>query len=170
MNKEDILNSALKLEKDGKEFYLEMAAHAPNEYARKTFESFAEDENNHMEWLKEMFDEEASFEHADPQEVGRIYGKLQSIFSCIPEEQKNELASAPDDISQIDIAIEKEEESIQAYGSWAEEAEDDEVKKLFGTLVDFEKNHRTLLNNVKTYLDKTGDWYMSEEQWVFDGG
>ena len=170
MNREDVLNSALKLEKDGRDFYLEIAAAAPNEYAKKTFESFAEDESNHVGWIKEMSEKGASFVHADPKEVGLIYGKLQSIFACIPEAKKNELASAEDDISQIDIAIGKEEESIQAYGAWAEEADDEEVKKLFETLVDFEKNHRVLLDNVKTYLDKTGDWFMIEEQWGFDGG
>ena len=170
MDREDVLNSALKLENDGRDFYLEIAAGAPNEYAKKTFDSFAEDESNHIVWLKEMFEEDMSFTHADPQETSRIYGKLQSIFSCIPEEKKNELASVADDISQIDIALGKEEESIQAYMAWAKETEDEEVKKLFETLVDFEKNHRALLNNVKEYLDKSGDWFMSEEQWVFDGG
>ena len=170
MNREDVLSSALKLEKDGRDFYLQMAAGASNEYAQKTFESFADDENNHVQWLKDMVNEGTAFTHADPEEVSRIYGKLQNIFAGIPEEKKSELSSVPDDISRIDVAIGKEEETIQAYSGWAEEADDEEVKKLFNTLVDFEKNHRTLLNNVKMYLDKTGDWFMTEEQWGFDGG
>jgi rubrerythrin len=102
--------------------------------------------------------------------VSRIYGRLQSIFSGIPEEKRDGLASEEDDIILIDLAIDKEEESIQAYSEWADQAEDEEIRKLFAILVDFEKNHRKLLNNVKNYLESSGDWFMSEEQWIFDGG
>lgn len=170
MKREDVLTSAVKLEKDGRDFYLDIASSAANEYAARTFESFAEDEKKHITWIKEMMDEGSSFAHSDRQEVSRIYGKLQSIFKTIPEDRKKELAAAPDDIAQIDIAIGKEEESIRAYGEWAEQADDEEIRKLFSILVDFEKNHRKLLNNMKSYLDSAGDWFMSEEQWIFDGG
>jgi len=170
MNRKDVLESALKLEEDGRDFYLEMASKAPNEYAQKTFESFAEDEKKHIEWLREISDPEANFTHSDRQEVSRIYGRLQSIFSGIPEEKRDGLASEEDDIILIDLAIDKEEESIQAYSEWADQAEDEEIRKLFAILVDFEKNHRKLLNNVKNYLESSGDWFMSEEQWIFDGG
>ena len=168
MDKADILSAALKLEEDGKGFYLSIAEKAPNEYAKKTFESFAADEENHIKWIRGLSEGPAEFESSS-EALEKIYSTLQGIFSGIPEDMKGKLAAAPDDASQIDIAIGKEEESIKAYIEWAGSAEDEEVKDLFAVLVEIEKTHRDLLNNAKTYLNNTGDWFMTQEQWSFDG-
>jgi rubrerythrin len=167
MEKQDIINAALRLEEDGRGFYLSAASTAANDVARKTFESFAKDEENHIRWLKSILGE--GDDKADPAAVKAIYGALRGIFADVPEEQKGQLAATDDDIKGIGIAIGKEEESIAAYQEWADGSDDAEVKELFNVLVAAEKNHRELLNNARTYLESTGDWFMGEEQWSFDG-
>ena len=71
MNRSDILEAALKLEEDGKSFYLETAAKAGNELAKKTFESFAKDEALHIEWIKKAAEENTT--EANDSQVKEIY-------------------------------------------------------------------------------------------------
>ncbi len=169
MDSQEILSAALKLEEDGFSFYEEIAAKAPNEYAKKTFESFAADEKNHIAWIKKTAEGEQVELDSGSDMARKIYDTLKGIFAEIPEDQKGQLAAAENDSAQIDIAISKEEEAIQAYGEWADSADTENVKDLFSKLVQVEKTHRTLLVNAKTYLDRTGDWFMEQEQWSFDG-
>jgi rubrerythrin len=169
MNSQEILTAALKLEEDGFSFYEEIAAKAPNEYAKKTFESFAADEKNHIAWINKMAEGENVELDSGNIQANRIYDTLKGIFAGIPEDQKGRLAAADDDIAQIDIAISKEEGAIEAYSGWAESADDEKVKELFAALTQVEKAHRELLNNAKTYLNSTGDWFMEQEGWSFDG-
>ena len=56
MEKQEILEAAFRLEEDGYAFYKEVASQAGNELAKKTFESFATDEQMHMQWIRELMD------------------------------------------------------------------------------------------------------------------
>lgn len=168
MERSDIINAAIKLEEDGKDFYLRTASGSSNDLARRTFESFAKDEAKHIEWFKCLL--EGGDNKADPDAVKEIYRVLRGIFSDIDESSREQLKASDNDIECITIAIGKEEESISAYSDWAQKVEDHELRKLFEILVEAEKEHRKLLNNTKEYLANTGDWFMSDEQWSFDGG
>ncbi len=168
MEKVDILNAARKLEEDGQAFYLDTASKAKNGIARQTFESFAKDEGNHIRWIDGMLAGEGSVPE-DAETVKEVYASLKSIFADVTEDSKGQLATSEDEIKAIEIAMGKEEGSIKAYSEWKDASEDADVKTLFQTLVDVEKAHYSLLENTKTYLDSTGDWFMVDEQWSFDG-
>ena len=166
MEKVDILNAARKLEEDGQAFYLQTADKAKNGIARQTFESFARDEDNHIRLIDKML---AGGDTApvNAEAVQEVYASLKGIFAGVNEDSKGRLATSADEIKAIEIAMGKEEESIKAYSTWAA-SDDPGIQALFTMLTDIEKAHYTLLENAKTYLDSTGDWFMMDEQWSFD--
>jgi len=166
VDKQELLSTAVGFEKEGRAFYLETAAKAANELARKTFESFADDELRHIEWLEEI----SKTEEVAVAEPRLIVAKLKQIFAEAPEEVRATAASTDDDIKAIDIAVENEVKSKRAYVEWADALEDGGLKNLCLALADMEENHRVLLENAKEYLTNTGNWFMGEEQWLFDGG
>lgn len=168
MERIDILNAARNLEVDGHDFYLKTAAAASNELARKTFESFAKDEENHIKWIDDALKGEGKAA-VNENAAEEVYSTLKGIFKDAPEDLKGNAGTSSDELAAIEIAVGKEEGSIKAYQEWADASEDADIKALFTTLVAVEKTHRDLLNNTRTYLESTGDWFMVDEQWSFDG-
>jgi len=52
--KQDIIRAAIQLELDGRKFYLGAAGGSSNDLARQMFESLADDELIHIEWIEKL--------------------------------------------------------------------------------------------------------------------
>jgi len=165
--KHEIIEAAIQLERDGHQFYLSMAAKASSDLARQMLESLADDELVHIEWI------ERELSPGEEVAVGtkkKTYDRLRGIFADVPEEFRNAAASSEDDIEAVNTAIKMEEKTRAAYLKWAEETDSDDLRNLCNVLADQESFHREVLENTIQYLESTGDWFMVEEGWHFDGG
>ena len=161
---EGAIKAAIKLEEDGRAFYLAAAKKSKSAQATKMFESLAADETKHIEWI-----EEQTAGVLDAATANReLYARLKGIFADASPEAT--AASSDDDIKAIDTAIGMEERSVEAYTDWAENGPSEAIRKLGSMLVGIEKFHRQVLENAKEYLSSPGDWFMQEEGWSFDGG
>jgi len=165
--KQDIIEAAIHLERDGHTFYLDVAARAANDAARQMFESLAEDELLHIGWIERNL---SPSQEAARSAKKKTYDRLRGIFADMPESARETAASSEDDIEAINRAIKMEEKSRSAYTGWANETDSDELRDLCNTLADQETFHRQLLENTVQYLQHTGDWFMVAEGWHFDGG
>ena len=174
---EGAIKAAIKLEEDGRAFYLEAAGKSTNVQAKKTFESLAADETKHIEWIKEQTAGAGPRHELCAPTAGvldaaaanrELYVRLKGIFADVSPEAAT--ASADEDIKAIDTAIGMEDKSVEAYTDWAENGPSDAIRKLGSMLVGIEKFHRQVLENAKEYLTSPGDWFMQEEGWSFDGG
>ncbi len=166
LEKEEVLAAAKKLEIDGRNFYLDVASRSSNELARKMFESLADDEIKHIEWI----DQRSPGGYTAARAKKETYDRLKNIFADVPEEVRSSVEVSDDDMKAIDIALGMELKARDAYAKWGRETEDEEVRSLFTELTDIEQFHYDLLQNTKEYLEKTADWFMVEESWHFDGG
>jgi rubrerythrin len=165
--KQDIVRAAIQLERDGRKFYRDVAANASSDLARQMFQSLADDELLHIEWIEKNI--------ARPKETGRnakkrTYDRLRGIFADVPNSVRQEAASSEDDIKAMNAAIKMEEKSRSAYLKWAEESAADDLRAVCAMLADQESFHRKLLENTIQYFQSTADWFMQEEGWHFDGG
>ena len=164
--KQDIIRAAIQLELDGRKFYRNAAGKASNDLARQMFESLADDELIHIEWIEKL-----SAENKTAKAVKKkTYERLRDIFADVPESERKAAASSKDDTEAMNLAVKMEEKSRDAYVKWAEDSDADEVVNLCTILADQEAFHRELLENTIHYLEHTGDWFMAEEGWHFDGG
>lgn len=166
IGKEEVIRAAVQLERDGRQFYLDLAKKASNDMSRRMFASLADDETLHIEWIEKL---SPGAKNAEPANRD-IYQRLCHIFTDIPESHKQEAAASEGDLHAIDLAVDREEKSRLAYVKWAEESDSEEVRQLCTILSDAERFHRELLENTKEYFQKPGDWFMQEERWIFDGG
>lgn len=164
--KQEILKSAIRLEEDGRAFYRDAAAGASSGLARRMFESLVTDETDHIRWIEKLYPGAQSVKEANQ----RLYARLKKIFAEAPEEVRREARLTENDIKAIELAIGMELKSIEAYETWGRESDDEQVKKLCGTLAGIERFHRDVLQNSKEYLDRTEDWFTQDEHWSFDGG
>jgi rubrerythrin len=166
IGKEEVTKAAVQLERDGRQFYLDLAKKASNDMARRMFESLAADETRHIEWIERLSPGAKNAEAANRD----IYGRLCHIFNEVPEDEKQKAVSLEGDINAIMLAVDMEEKSRLAYVKWAEESETAEVREFCSIMADAERFHRELLENTREYFEKPGDWFMQEERWIFDGG
>jgi len=166
MKRDEIVRAAIELENDGRKFYLDAAAKTDDAQTRRIFESLADDELHHLDWIKQNLPQTES-----AGELNRaLYGRLRGIFAEPPEETRRRAAASADDIAVFKLGIEMEEKSRAAYMKWAEEGEDAEQRELCGKLADIERFHREVLEKTIEYLERTADWFMQEEHWNFEGG
>jgi rubrerythrin len=164
-DREEVAGAAVRLEKDGREFYLDAAAKTKSDIARKMFEGLAQDELNHIDWIENVSPGANTAEIANRE----LYDRLKPIFAGAPAGLRLSAELTDTDIEAIDIAIGMEEKSIAAYEEWAAEDGSEDVQALCRALAGQEHFHRQMLENTKQYLDKTADWFMQEEQWNFEG-
>jgi rubrerythrin len=166
ITREEVINTAIKLENDGIKFYKDIASKTHNELTRKMFESLADDELKHIEWISNQApDVKTSGEFNQ-----KLYSRLKKIFAEPSEKIKDAARATDDDIKAIDIAINMEIQTQDEYLRFSDETEDPDIEELFTILADIERFHADILQNSKEYLDSPHDWFMQEEGWMFDGG
>ena len=163
--RKEVLESAVQLERDGRKMYLELAGKASNELASQMYVSLAEDEMKHIKWIGQVVDGNSP----EMTDVGETYERLRGIFADAPQSFKDRATASEDDSDSLELALEMENKSAEAYEKWAQESEAAEVKALCERLAQFERGHRQILEDTLEYLNKTGDWFMEQERWIFDG-
>ena len=164
--KQDIIRAAIQLELDGRKFYRDAAGKTSNDLARQMFESLADDELIHIEWIEKLSAEKETARKVKE----KTHERLRGIFADAQESEREAATSSKDDIAAMNLAVKMEEKSRDAYVKWAEDSDTDEIVNLCSILADQEAFHRELLENTIQYLEHTGDWFMEEEGWHFDGG
>ncbi|MBP7561555.1 MAG: ferritin family protein [Armatimonadetes bacterium] len=165
-SKKDVLDAAIQLENDGRDYFLEAASKSSNDVVRKVLESLAEDELRHISWIQQHYPEAKSAEQANRE----FYQRLSGLFADVAEEEKEKVAASEDDLKALDHALSIEYATSKAYKDWAADAEDPEVVELCRILAGVEHFHAQLIENTIQYLKKPGDWFMQEERWFFEGG
>ena len=149
---EDILKSAILLEKRGRAFYLKVARQTEHEATREFFEMMAEEEETHVSMLTEQYrayKESGSFlekEHTGEDAFDGVATKV------LTEKLKEEISAADFEASAISAAMDMEQRAIDLYGKRAKEAEDPAERQLYQWLTDWEHGHLTFLAEVDQEL------------------
>jgi rubrerythrin len=164
-SKADVIQAAVQLERDGRMFYLDIAGKASDDATRQMFESLADDELDHKDWIESLEPGVDTAETANR----KLYDRLRHIFADVPEARLRRLAQSDNDVKAIQAALKMEKESVDAYEQWAADCEDADVQSLCKTLAGIERFHIQVLNNTFEYFERTPDWFMREEQWNFEG-
>ena len=149
------LKFAIEMELDGEKFYLEQAEINKDNSLSPIFKLLAKEERKHAELIKSKMEDE-DYELVEDESLK----EYKNVF----EDIKNFHADEMIDATQTDAyryALKKEKESIELYKGLKEEATDEKSKKLFAFLVDMEKNHYRI-------FEEMVHWLRHGEEWVED--
>ncbi|MBW1678844.1 MAG: ferritin family protein, partial [Deltaproteobacteria bacterium] len=125
-----ILNTAIKMETDGIEFYQKASKKTSHPFGKKMFLSFMEDEKLHLKILKEIAqkleipDVDGIFKKDTPKV------KVKTIFQEVKDDIKEKIAAHPDELQTLQLAIEMEKKGYDLYKGKAEETLDQKEKAL----------------------------------------
>ncbi len=150
------LELALQMEKDGENFYRELAAAATTAGFREIFNQLADDETKHYQVFQNMKQQSEQFGETT------ILKKANNIFKqMIAEDNLNNL-----DYSQLELyqkAMELEKKSQGFYLEQAAAAADESQKELWQKIAAEEAKHYFLLHNIYELVLRPQVWVENGE-------
>ncbi len=170
---EDIVKFAIQLEEDGLRMYREFAEKSTDPFGKKTFEGLVEDEMHHAELLRKVYGK------CGIKEVERIVAesktapirqRFKTIFELAGEEARQRTSADPSDIEAMRIAMDFEKRGYNIYRESEQKVKGEMEKTAFRHLIMMEEYHFELLQETFEYLNDTGNWFMKNEKWMFEGG
>ncbi|MBE0517407.1 MAG: ferritin family protein [Methanophagales archaeon] len=147
------LEIAMKLEEDGKKFYMDAREKAPDIFAKEMFESRAKDEDVHVEKVKAVY-QRLKEEKKWPRLVTSI-GDVVKIKAVFPKDARDlniTKEEIPGQLEILNLGIEMEEKSIELYDGLAGKASDPFEVRFFVALVHEERGHYLSLWDYREYL------------------
>lgn len=149
---------AMKMEKEGEDFYRELAEAAHEEGLRKIFTMLANEEVKHYK----MFEKLAKSSEAVTVPKMEVYTEAKEIFADM---KKKSVAYDFGD-QQIDFyrrAVETEDKAYELYMEKANEMSDPKHKEIFLTIAQEELRHKDLLENILEFVERPTEWLESAE-------
>lgn len=154
------LSQALRLEQDGRQFYLKAAEETPDEHGKTMFLSLADDEKRHAEMIQRQL-------HAI--EGNGVYVLLPDIsvqaidldarlFPPALKDVEKRIGVNPSEIDALHVALENEIKSYDLYRAAAKDASDAAGKQMYQWLASAEMTHFNLLMSNYESLVSGGGW------------
>ncbi len=143
----DVLLQAMKLEVDGKAFYLESAERSTDPETAEVYRTLANDEDNHYSYIKRQYEALQAGEGWSPIPEMEKIEEFDSVSLVFPSGKKA-LETLPDDASEEDamiFALSIEDKSFKIYYDSSERAKDPDAKQLFLQLASAERTHFNVL-------------------------
>lgn len=153
----NIFDFAITMEKEGEQYYRELAAKFPVEGMQKILNMLADDEVKHRQIFEKMKDDE---------DTGivetRVLLEAKTIFSQMKEDKIDPAAGS----GQVDVykkAQEMEAKSESFYREKAAEVDDESQKDILLKIADEEKRHFHLLRNIIEFVSRPQQWIEDAE-------
>jgi rubrerythrin len=159
----NVFEFAMKMEKDGQEYYEMHAAKESNVALKKIWQQLAADETKHYEIFRRMKDGQIG-EAAKMSAVGTtILDTAKTVFKELAAKEKD-VKFGKDVFEAWEKAQDVEIETEEFYRQKQEEEKDPEVKKAFGLIADEENKHVNLIEHVLDFLHEPRSW-LEDAEW-----
>lgn len=152
--KEDSLDLAIDLEKEGHEYYTQHAKKAENPLSKKVLETLAAMELDHIEVVKKIA--EGKSVTADELKKIDVEQKVKGVFDEFSESERK--GWKEQDSSAYEHALKLETKLAELYKQLAKETSDSEEKDFFHALMREEDKHYELIYNAMYYLTDPKSW------------
>jgi rubrerythrin len=159
----NIFEFAMKMEKDGEDYYRELAKEAANPGLTSIFTMLADAEVKHYHIVDRLRRDESQPEMAED----TLFDDTKNVFVQMKEEQD----TFRFDASQKDVyrkALDIEKESHAFYKEKAGEVDTDAKKALLLKLAEEEKRHMFLMENIIEFTSRPETWLENAEWYHLD--
>ena len=165
-----VLQLAVQMEKDGKEFYQKASRKSSNKLAKELFQQLGNEENVHRKKFVAIYD--ALKRGQNWPDVGSPSAKGEKIKSLFAEATKalgSKFKVAESELEAIKIAMDMEVRSYNLYHSRSAESTLPAEKQFYQTLAGEERGHHLALLDSYEYLSDPTGWFTKKEHWSLDG-
>jgi rubrerythrin len=162
MGKEGFLSAlkvALTNEMREREFYLKNAERTKNLLGRSMFEQIADEELEHFEKLKELYEKwqgEGKWPGTVPVEVKGT--RVKDVLKDALQKIDGVVQTDEDEVKAIRKAMDFEAKGVSYYRKLRDKATDPKVKDFFDLLASIEHEHYLSLKETEKYLTDPASW------------
>lgn len=160
----EILKMAILMERRGQAFYAKIAEQTKISEIKEIFSFMAREEVLHEEMLNKeylSYQKSNTFENLDlPKENEDSVSNI-----ILNSDLKNKLSSASFEAAAISAAIDMENKAIEVYSERAKNSTDENEKKIYNWLANWEKSHHKILLDLDKEL-KEKVWF-DNQFWPF---
>ncbi len=153
----ELLDLALSMEEDLKNFYHRQSEIHEGNSLRIVFQLLEREEEKHAEILRSYSDRLVL-----PQEDSDILSTVRSIFRD-NDDFKSEIKDNPSQLDVYRMALQKEEESKKFYEDLGKKATEQQSKKVFEYLTRQEDTHCIILEELVKLVNRPEEWVESAE-------
>ena len=166
----EVLQFAVQMEIEGKEFYQKASQKSSNKLARELFQHLADEEDVHRKKFEEIY--EALRRGQDwpdvepPSEKGK---RLKSLFAEASKALGTKIEVADSELEAIKVAMDMEVKSYNFYHSRGEQSTLAIEKRFYEAVAAEEREHHLALLDSYEYLSDPAGWFTKKEHWSLDG-
>lgn len=161
----NVYEYAMKVEKDGEQYYRELADKTSDVGLKSILNMLADEEVKHYV----VFDKMNKKQIIPTQPQVDVFTCAKTIFEKMREENQSTTFS-DDQIDFYKSALRSEENSYKFYIEKALMLEDEEQKAIFMRIAEEERQHMVLLENLVEYISFPQRWLENAEFNHMDGG
>ncbi len=156
----NIFEFAMKMEEDGRAYYLENAEKTDVPELKKILTELADDELKHYKIFKAMNDKEKAEYRED--EKTTILSTTKNVFEALKSGGKEYIFGG--EVGDIwEKALDVEKKSEEFYREKANELDDANLKDIFHKIADEERRHQLIIENVMQFLYRPQQWLENAE-------
>ncbi len=159
MELEEAIRTALRYEHQVLAVYREAAEATAGPVGRDVFESLAEEEQGHVDYLEAKLAQWKETGKVTPTEVKTILPSADAVADGVAKLTQNPTAGAPEaELEFLKKALEAETETSELYERLVDEL-DEQGRALFEPFLNIERAHRALVQAEIDALTGTGFWF-----------
>ena len=158
---ETAIKEAIRLEINGRKFFIHAADITEHEKGKKMFRFLADEEVKHMEIFGKLFSQILNSEDWKQYIRDEELRGESSLIEKLKERMKNEEGKG--EVEALRIGMELEQNAIDFFGKAVFSADDSTAKKIFREISEEEKFHFDLLQAQYDSVTHSGFWLGSAE-------
>ncbi|MDZ4723338.1 MAG: ferritin family protein [candidate division Zixibacteria bacterium] len=154
------LRVALKLEQEGKKFFLESATKFKSRLARRTFEFLAAEEDKHIKRIEEFYHSIESSGQTGLLKIEESTAHLRlAEFNDRLAELRDEIKPSASDVEAYQYALKFENGAEEFYEKFMNESDDPNIKRFYRWLIQEEEMHSKLIHSCMKFADDPAGWF-----------
>ena len=167
----EVLQIAIQMEIDGKEYYLRASQGSNNELGRELLQSLAAEEDTHRQKFEGIYDAIRNTKKWPLMDLQPDWGKrLRTIFTKTTEEMGTDVKVLSTEFDAVVTAIDMESKTYDFYQNQGGGATYDTERDFYETLAAEEREHHLVLLDYYEYLKDPAGWFVEKEHPSLDGG
>jgi rubrerythrin len=166
------LQTALKMEIDGKEFYLNASKTSKNKLGKELLKTLAAEEDIHRAVFQNIYNTIKSKKGWPDQEKFRTDGGrgLRTVFARALEVMDKDVKAIPTELDAVQTGMDMENKTLDFYKSRSGKATYDAERQLYEDLAIQEGEHFRVLLDYFEFLKNPAAWFVQKEHHSLDGG
>jgi rubrerythrin len=167
----DALRIAVRMEIDGKEFYIRSSQNSRNKMGQKLLKSLAEAEDEHRRKFISIY-EAIRDEKAWPEITLKpgLTANISTVFAAATKRIAAGVKPLAEELDAVQIAMQMENKTLDFYKSRETSSTSETERKFYKSIAAEEREHHLILENYYEFLKNPADWFVKNEHHSLDGG